>query len=35
MRLNNLHFPGDEGRYDLWIQDGRITAIQPSQPAGS
>jgi cytosine/adenosine deaminase-related metal-dependent hydrolase len=34
MRLNNLHFPGDEGRYDLWIQDGRITAIQPSQPAG-
>jgi cytosine/adenosine deaminase-related metal-dependent hydrolase len=33
MRLNNLRFPGDGGPYDLWIQDGKITAVQPSQPA--
>jgi cytosine/adenosine deaminase-related metal-dependent hydrolase len=33
MRLNNLLFPDDEGLYDLWIQDGKITAIQPSQSA--
>jgi cytosine/adenosine deaminase-related metal-dependent hydrolase len=33
MRLNNLRFPGDDGPYDLWIQDGKITAVQPSQAA--
>src|SRR5580704_7687192 len=33
MRLNNLRFPGDEGRYDLWIENGKIAAIQPSQSA--
>lgn len=35
MRLNNLRFPGDEGRYDLWIEDGKIIAIQPFQPAAN
>lgn len=33
MRLNNLLFPGDKGLRDLWIQDGKISAIQMSQPA--
>jgi cytosine/adenosine deaminase-related metal-dependent hydrolase len=33
MRLGNLRLLGDEGRYDLVILDGRITAIQPSNPA--
>jgi cytosine/adenosine deaminase-related metal-dependent hydrolase len=33
MRLNNLRFPGDGGPYDLWIQDGKITDVQPSQQA--
>jgi cytosine/adenosine deaminase-related metal-dependent hydrolase len=32
MRLSNLRFPGNEGLYDLGIQDGRITTIQPSKP---
>jgi cytosine/adenosine deaminase-related metal-dependent hydrolase len=30
MRLNNLRFTGDEGLHDLWIQDGKITALSPS-----
>src|SRR5882762_2022569 len=30
MRLNNLSFPGGEGRKDLRIGDGKITAILPS-----
>ena len=33
MRLTNLRYPGDEGLHDLWIQDGKIAAIQPSQTA--
>src|SRR5580658_8232205 len=32
MRLNNLRFLNEEGFYDLWILDGKITAIRPSQP---
>jgi cytosine/adenosine deaminase-related metal-dependent hydrolase len=32
MRLNNLRFPDGEGLHDLWIQNGRIAAIRPSQP---
>jgi cytosine/adenosine deaminase-related metal-dependent hydrolase len=32
MRLNNLRFLNEDGLYDLWILDGKIAAIQPSQP---
>jgi cytosine/adenosine deaminase-related metal-dependent hydrolase len=32
MRLNNLRFPNKDGLHDLWILDGKITAIRPSQP---
>jgi cytosine/adenosine deaminase-related metal-dependent hydrolase len=33
MWLNNLRFPDKDGLHDLWIHDGKIVAIQPSQPA--
>jgi cytosine/adenosine deaminase-related metal-dependent hydrolase len=32
MRLNNLRFPDKDGLHDLWIHDGKIAAIRPSQP---
>lgn len=35
MRLGNLRLLGDEGRYDLVIQDGRITAIEPANPTNT
>jgi cytosine/adenosine deaminase-related metal-dependent hydrolase len=33
MWLNNLHFPNEEGLYDLRIHDGKIAAVRSSQPA--
>ncbi|HET6253993.1 MAG TPA: amidohydrolase family protein [Puia sp.] len=35
MRLNNLRFPDADGLHDLWIHDGKITAILPSHPSSS
>lgn len=32
MRLNNLRFPEEDGLRDLWILDGKIAAIRPSEP---
>jgi cytosine/adenosine deaminase-related metal-dependent hydrolase len=31
MRLNNLRFPSEDGLHDLWVLDGKIAAIRPSQ----
>ena len=35
MRLNNLRFLNEDGLHDLWIHDGKIAAIRPSQPANT
>ena len=32
MRLANLRLPNEEGRYDIRIDAGRITAIEPARP---
>jgi cytosine/adenosine deaminase-related metal-dependent hydrolase len=33
MRLNNLRFPNEDGLHDLWILNGKIAAVRPSQSA--
>jgi cytosine/adenosine deaminase-related metal-dependent hydrolase len=35
MRLNNLRFLNKDGLHDLWVNDGKITAIRPSEPANT